>query len=212
MAPQADSLRCIDCSYRGSCPRRNARASGIVTSGRLTTTLSPSILASASTKCRSAPAYLEPLERPVLRHQAAAQMRELYAYRSALDGHRFIHRPRVLDVAVVHVGQRHSRQAVAQRFLVVWMHVLGVADVDGDGHTPRSAARAIGGLSFAHPRIVADVLQRRQLHDVKRKIAFAPELAPVFDQRLHHVRIERNALTCRRRWIRPGTRSRRGCA
>src|ERR1039458_2492361 len=41
----------------------------------------------------------EPLQRPVLSHQAAADVRELQSNRIAADLHRFVHRPRVLQLA-----------------------------------------------------------------------------------------------------------------
>ena len=79
----------------------------------------------------------------------------------------------MLQPATIHIGQRDERQPLAQGRFILWMHILGIADVDGDGQSGVRQRQNLR-LALAHQGIVAHILQRRQLHRIKLEISLAP--------------------------------------
>ena len=152
-----------------------------------TTTVSPSIVASAGTNLPSAPAISNSLKRlAVARLQAAADVGEREPDLAALDLHRLVERPRVDEVLLaVILGQRPEGQPLAHVELVDRVDVLDVVDQVGRDHHARLGDLQAGRLGLPEGVQLAGrvIAEGRELDEVEGEIV-PPRLPPTPDQGL----------------------------
>ncbi len=114
-------------------------------------------------------------------------MSEADAHAAALDFVRGVERARLLQLQTVGVRQRPAREPEPHVELVARVYVVGVADVDGDGHAGvrRGAHRERLRLAQLGPLAVNRVPRARlpvgELHEVEGEVAEVPGRAPVAD-------------------------------
>ena len=110
-------------------------------------TVSPSILASASTNFWSGAGDLEPLERAAVLRLEARGVGEFDANRAAFDLHRRVDRPGVLDLATIDIGQGDPVEEVAQRLLVLRVDIVRLAGVEDTAIPVFGSARILACCS-----------------------------------------------------------------
>ena len=71
----------------------------------------------------------------MLRYQSSPAMIEIHAHRASFDDCLTIKGARVLDVFAISESTRCKSEAMANILLIGRMHVVGIADIDGNGHS-----------------------------------------------------------------------------
>ena len=81
--------------------------------------------------------------------------------------------------------ERPECKAASDFLLILWMNVAGVADVGGHSH---ACVRDVESTELCLPnageivRIAVAVLERRELHEIKRQLLVFPDAAPAVDE------------------------------